>query len=382
MTLELPQAVCVLPSSAGDEEIRARIVAAKDALGPRLMILGHHYQRDSIVEHADATGDSYLLSKLAAESSAELIVFCGVHFMAESADILTRPDQVVMMPNTRAGCSMADMATLDEVEEAWEAILADTGLGDPIDRGDADSPAPEGEAYLVPVTYMNSAADLKAFVGAHGGIVCTSSNARGVLEWALERAGENGKVLFFPDQHLGRNTALDMGYEHSDTIVWTPGLECDLDELEDARFVLWHGYCSVHQRFTVPQIEALRDEEPDALIIVHPECEREVVEAADADGSTERIRAYCREAPSGSVIGVGTEIHLVQRLDATYPDKDILCLDGTICPCSTMYMIHPAFLADLLESLVDGEVRNVVAIDQETASDALLALDRMLAIRA
>ncbi len=380
VTLELPIAACSLPSVESDAETANRIAAAKRLLGDRLMILGHHYQRDGIVEHADVTGDSFLLSKLAAESNAELIVFCGVHFMAESADILTNPNQTVMMPNTRAGCSMADMATLIDVEEAWEIILEETGLSDPAERSDPEQPAEEGEAFLVPVTYMNSAADLKAFVGEHGGVVCTSTNAKGVLEWALERAGKNGKVLFFPDQHLGRNTGLGMGIGIDEMVVWNPREECDLDDLDDARLILWYGYCSVHQRFNTSQIDELRTEQPDALIVVHPECPREVVDAADASGSTEMIISYCRDAPTGSVIGVGTEIHLVQRLDAAYPDKDIRCLDGTVCPCSTMYMIHPVFLADLLETLVKGEYRNIISIDQHTADSALLALDRMLAI--
>ncbi len=382
MTLELPQTVCALPTAESDADTRDRILAARRELGDRLMILGHHYQRDGIVEHADATGDSFLLSELAAKSDAELIVFCGVHFMAESADILTRPNQTVMMPNTRAGCSMADMATLEEVEEAWEIILEETGLDDPAERDDPEEEAAEGESFLVPVTYMNSAADLKAFVGEHGGVVCTSTNARGVLEWALARAGSEGKVLFFPDQHLGRNTGLAMGMEEHQMVVWNPREECDLDALDDARLVLWYGYCSVHLRFTTQQIDELRADEPDALVVVHPECTRQVVDAADSSGSTERIRSFCHDAPAGSVIGVGTEIHLVQRLDATYPDKDIRCLDGTVCPCSTMYMIHPAFLADLLEDMVNGEYRNIISVEKDTADSALLALDRMLGIAA
>jgi len=272
------------------------------------------------------------------------------------------------------------MATLVDVEEAWEIILEETGISDPAERSDPEQPAGEGEAFLVPVTYMNSAADLKAFVGEHGGVVCTSTNAKGVLEWALKRAGKDGKVLFFPDQHLGRNTGLGMGIGADEMVVWSPREECDLDELDEAKLILWYGYCSVHQRFNTAQIDELRSEQPDALIVVHPECPQAVVEAADASGSTEMIISFCRDAPTGSVIGVGTEIHLVQRLDAAYPDKDIRCLDGTICPCSTMYMIHPAFLADLLETLVKGEYRNIISIDSQTADSALLALDRMLAI--
>ena len=227
---------------------------------------------------------------------------------------------------------------------------------------------------------MNSSADLKAFVGYHGGVVCTSSNAAGVLEWALERAGENGKVLFFPDQHLGRNTALAMGYQEEDMAVWNPMSQPDWNDLNTSKFVLWHGYCSVHQRFTVEQIDNLRKENPDALVIAHPECERAVVDAADASGSTEMIRRFVADAPSGAVIGVGTEIHLVKRLDAQYPDKTVVCLDPGVCPCSTMYMIHPAFLADVLESLVAGKVINQITVSEQIADDAILALNRMLSI--
>ena len=385
MAMPLPQATCEVDLAAelaSEEELRQRILAAKKELGERLLILGHHYQRDAIVEHADETGDSLLLSRLAADSDAEWIVFCGVHFMAESADILTRDDQVVMMPNIRAGCSMADMADLPDVQHCWNELIDGFGLLDPAMRADPDEPAPPGEAYLVPVTYMNSSADLKGFVGEHGGIVCTSTNAPGVMKWALKRAGVGGKVLFFPDQHLGRNTALRMGYKESDTAVWNPMFESDWDGLRDATFVLWHGYCSVHQRFTTEQIDALREAEPQALIVVHPECERDVVDAADHVGSTEGIRKFCQDAPAGSVIGVGTEVHLVRRLDSEHIDKDIRCLDPGVCPCSTMYMIHPSYLADLLENIIKGELTNRIEVPEQVAHDAVLALDRMLDIDA
>ena len=369
-----------LDRDISDEEVRARIAAAKAALGDRLLILGHHYQRDAIVGHADALGDSFKLARFAAAASAELIVFCGVHFMAEAADVLTRRDQMVMLPNLRAGCSMADMANLPDVEEAWLELLPETGLRDPLDREDPTAPAGEGEAFLVPVTYMNSAADLKAFVGRHGGVVCTSSNAEGVLRWAFERAGEEGAVLFFPDQHLGRNTGLAMGIERERMVTWTPSETPDWAGLEQARIILWHGYCSVHRRFTTEQIDALWAEAPDASIVVHPECVREVVEVADAVGSTEFIKRYVEAAPSGSIIGVGTEINMVRRLDAAHPDKDIRCLDPMVCPCSTMYMIHPVYLLDLLERLVEGDVRNVISVDAETSHWARVGLERMLAI--
>lgn len=363
-----------------DDEVSQRIQAAKKALGDDLLILGHHYQRDSIIEHTDLLGDSFLLSKQAAESSAKYVVFCGVHFMAESADILTEDDQQVVLPNLRAGCSMADMANVPDVEQCWEALIEELGLGDPIERDDPVAPAPSGESYLIPVTYMNSSADLKAFVGEHGGVVCTSSNAEGVLNWAFERAGEAGKVLFFPDQHLGRNTGLKMGLSEDEMALWTPQMEPDWDALWDARIVLWHGYCSVHRRFTTDQIAGMREANEGAVIVVHPECTRDVVEAADAVGSTEFIRNFVKEQAAGAFIGVGTEINMVKRLDEQYPQKTVKCLDADECPCSTMYMIHPIYLLDVLERLVEGEVPNQIAVPKEISEKAEMALDRMLAI--
>tara|TARA_B100000902_G_scaffold16583_2_gene19926 strand:+ start:2006 stop:3148 length:1143 start_codon:yes stop_codon:yes gene_type:complete len=380
MSLGLPLVSCSIDDAYSDEEYRDRIQKAKEELGDRVMILGHHYQRDSIVEHADATGDSFRLSRMAADSTAEHIVFCGVHFMAESADILTNDQQIVSMPTTRAGCSMADMANLPDVEECWHTLLDELDLSDPISRENPEELATENDNFLVPVTYMNSSAALKAFVGKHGGIVCTSTNAQGVLEWALGRAGGLGKVLFFPDQHLGRNTASKMGFELDDMAVWNPQTIPNIDEINRAKFVLWHGYCSVHQRFTVDQIDRLRDAFPNALVVVHPECDQKVVHAADADGSTDFIRRFCEEAPPGSIIGVGTEINLVQRLNSQYPDKEIHCLDDSVCPCSTMYMIHPRFLAEQLESIINGDRRNIITIDKQTSKDAIKALNRMLEV--
>ena len=380
MSLGLPLVSCSIDDAYSDEEYRDRIQKAKEELGDRVMILGHHYQRDSIVEHADATGDSFRLSRMAADSTAEHIVFCGVHFMAESADILTNDQQIVSMPTTRAGCSMADMANLPDVEECWHTLLDELDLSDPISRENPEELATENDNFLVPVTYMNSSAALKAFVGKHGGIVCTSTNAQGVLEWALGRAGGLGKVLFFPDQHLGRNTASKMGFELDDMAVWNPQTIPNIDEINRAKFVLWHGYCSVHQRFTVNQIDRLRDTFPNALVVVHPECDQKVVHAADADGSTDFIRRFCEEAPPGSIIGVGTEINLVQRLNSQYPDKEIHCLDDSVCPCSTMYMIHPRFLAEQLESIINGDRRNIITIDKQTSKDAIKALNRMLEV--
>lgn len=366
--------------SPEEAAIAERITELKATLGNRLLILGHHYQRDSIVMHADFIGDSFMLSQKAAESDAEFIVFCGVHFMAESADILTSKDQSVVLPNLRAGCSMADMATLVEVEVAWKQLLEETGMDDPIDKEDPISLAKPGDGYIVPVTYMNSSADLKDFVGRHGGVVCTSSNAEGVLNWAFERAGENGAVLFFPDQHLGRNTGLKMGIPKSKMPVWVPNMGLMGEDTSNPRIVLWHGFCSVHKRFTVSQIENFRERFPDGKVIVHPECEAEVVNAADSNGSTQFIKNYVESMPEGSKVGIGTEINMVARLAQEHPDKHIECLDSQVCPCSTMYMIHPAYLMDVLERLVDGEIPNQIIVPDSVQEGSMLALNRMLSI--
>lgn len=366
--------------SPEEAAIAERITELKATLGDRLLILGHHYQRDSIVMHADFIGDSFMLSQKAAESDAEFIVFCGVHFMAESADILTSKDQSVVLPNLRAGCSMADMATLVEVEVAWKQLLEETGMDDPIDKEDPISLAKPGDGYIVPVTYMNSSADLKDFVGRHGGVVCTSSNAEGVLDWAFERAGENGAVLFFPDQHLGRNTGLKMGIPKSKMPVWVPNMGLMGEDTSNPRIVLWHGFCSVHKRFTVSQIENFRERFPDGKVIVHPECEAEVVNAADSNGSTQFIKNYVESMPEGSKVGIGTEINMVARLAQEHPDKHIECLDSQVCPCSTMYMIHPAYLMDVLERLVDGEIPNQIVVPDSVQEGSMLALNRMLSI--
>ena len=349
---------------ATPDELDSWIAAAKATLGDRLFILGHHYQRDEVMRWADARGDSFRLSVLAQEQTqAELIVFCGVHFMAESADILTGDHQRVILPDLNAGCSMADMADIESVEEAWDA-LADVI---DIDR-------------LVPITYMNSSAALKAFVGRKGGAVCTSTNARGVLEWALARGD---KVLFFPDQHLGRNTGLAMGYGLDDMRVWNPRLELGgLTEREakEATFLLWKGHCSVHQRFQPAHVEAFRAEHPDGIVIAHPEASHEVCALADEVGSTDFIIRQVAAAPPGSVIAVATEIHLVQRLDAETPDKTVVSLDPLICPCSTMFRIDGPHLAWVLEELVAGRVVNQISVDPDTSEWAKVALERMLAI--
>ncbi len=352
--------------TSSPDDLADRIAAAKATLGERLMILGHHYQRDEVMRWADARGDSFGLSRLAARSDASYVVFCGVHFMAESADILTGPEQTVVLPDLNAGCSMADMADLDSVEEAWEALAGVTDV----------------EA-LVPITYMNSAAVLKAFVGRHGGAVCTSSNARKVLTWALEQKGPGTKILFFPDQHLGRNTAFQLGYPASEMAVWDPRRDLGgLDEatVKSARFLLWKGHCSVHQRFRPEHVEAFRAEHPDGVVIAHPECSHDVVELADQVGSTDFIISAVDAAAPGSVIAVATEIHLVQRLAAEHPHLTVVSLDPLICPCSTMFRIDAAHLAWVLEELVAGRVVNRITVDDSTAEWARVALQRMLDI--
>jgi len=347
-----------------DSEVDKRILAAKAKLGDRLVVLGHHYQRDEIIKYADYRGDSYKLSKsAAAKPSADYIVFCGVHFMAESADILAQPHQRVILPNLSAGCSMADMAPTEDVLQCWEDLQAIEGV----------------KGKVLPVTYINSTAALKAFCGANGGLVCTSSNAKAVVTWGLS---QREKILFFPDQHLGRNTALKMGYSVDDTVVWDPFQPMGgntPEALRKAKFILWKGHCSVHKRFTVEQIQEARKRYPGVKVIVHPECPRETVALADYDGSTEFIIKTVTEAPAGTTWAVGTEINLVNRLAHENPDKTIFCLDPVICPCSTMYRIHPAYLLWVLEELVEGNVVNEVKVADEIAHWARVALERMLA---
>ncbi|MFG6280206.1 quinolinate synthase NadA [Microbacterium sp. 5K110] len=359
---------------ASDDELDARVRAAKATLGDRVVVLGHFYQREEVVRHADYVGDSFQLANAAkAHPEAEAIVFCGVHFMAETADLLSHPDQAVILPNLAAGCSMADMADIDQVEECWEQ-LADV-------FGDLDTPDAEGLVPAIPVTYMNSSAAIKGFVGRHGGIVCTSSNARTVLEWAFARGR---RVLFFPDQHLGRNTAKAMGVPLEQMPMWNPRKALggsDATTLEDSRVILWHGFCSVHRRFTVEQIEKARSEHPGVRVIVHPECPMDVVDAADEAGSTDIIRKAIAAATEPTTFAIGTEINLVQRLAAQYPQHKIFCLDPVVCPCSTMYRIHPGYLAWVLESLVAGEVVNRITVPADVADPATVALERMLAAK-
>lgn len=352
-----------------DEQLAKSIAFAKERLADKLVVLGHHYQRDEIIRHADLRGDSFKLSQqAAARTTADYIVFCGVHFMAESADVLAQPHQQVILPNMAAGCSMADMADPDDVIDAWESLVGVLG------------PAEDGRSPVLPVTYMNSAAALKAFCGANGGIVCTSSNADRVMGWAFERSE---RVLFFPDQHLGRNTGYKMGVELDRMVVWDPLLPLGgntAEQLRDARIILWKGHCSVHKRFTVAQIEKARRDYPGINVIVHPECELPVVQAADLDGSTEFILARISNAEPGSQWAVGTEFSMVHRLAAENPDKLIFCLDPVVCPCSTMYRIHPAYLAWVLDNLLEGRVVNRIQVDEETKRSARVALERMLAL--
>jgi quinolinate synthase len=358
--------------TASADELAERIRAAKAALGDRAVVLGHFYQRDEVVQYADFVGDSYQLANAAkARTDAEAIIFCGVHFMAETADILTAEHQAVILPNLAAGCSMADMADIDSVEECWEQLEELYGT----------EPDADGRVPVIPVTYMNSSAALKGFCGEHGGIVCTSSNAATVLAWAFERGQ---RVLFFPDQHLGRNTAKAMGIGLDRMPMWNPRKSLggsDVATLIQAEVILWHGFCSVHKRFSVQQIENARAEYPGVRVIVHPECPAPVVDAADEYGSTDYIAKAIAAAPAGSTFAIGTEINLVQRLAAQYPQHTIFCLDSVVCPCSTMYRIHPGYLAWVLEGLLRGEVRNQITVPAAVATPARVALERMLAAR-
>ncbi|RZI86058.1 MAG: quinolinate synthase NadA, partial [Microbacterium sp.] len=346
--------------TASEVDLAARIRAAKEVLGDRVVVLGHFYQREEVVTHADYVGDSFQLANAAkAHPEAEAIVFCGVHFMAETADLLSQPDQAVILPNLAAGCSMADMADIDQVEECWEQ-LAEV-------LGDLEKPDADGLLPVIPVTYMNSSAAIKGFVGRHGGIVCTSSNARTVLEWAFARGR---RVLFFPDQHLGRNTAKAMGVPLTQMPMWNPRKALGgstAAEIADSRVILWHGFCSVHRRFTVDQIATARAEHPGVRVIVHPECPMDVVDAADEAGSTDFIRKAIAAATEPTTFAIGTEINLVQRLAAEHPQHEIFCLDPVVCPCSTMYRIHPGYLAWVLEGLVAGEVRNRITVPADVA---------------
>jgi len=353
-----------------DHTMDSRIAAAREKLGAQVIVLGHHYQRDEVIRFADVTGDSYKLSKIAAETEAKYIVFCGVHFMAESADVLAQPWQKVILPDLNAGCSMADMAEIGQVENCWDALVK-AGLTD------------EGSQGLIPLTYMNSAADIKAFCGERGGLVCTSSNARGAFEWVFARAG---KILFLPDQHLGRNTAFAMGIPLSEMVVWDPyqlNGGVNPERLKAAKIILWKGHCSVHQRFLPEHVDRVRREEPGMQVIVHPECRWEVCQKADVLGSTEKIIEVIEAAPAGTSFAVGTEIHLVTRLAERFAPmgKRVITLDDAGCLCTTMYRISPAHLAWALENLVEGKVVNQIKVSEDTKHWAKVALDRMLEVK-
>lgn len=356
----LPDEISALEPDA----LQARIRRAREMLGDELVILGHHYQADDVIQHAQFTGDSFKLAQHAAEQQhARYVVFCGVHFMAESADILTGDEQHVVLPDMGAGCSMADMANVDDVEEAWE-ILREMGV--------------DG---IVPITYMNSTAAIKDFCGRRGGIVCTSSNAPEVLEWAFQRGK---RALFLPDQHLGRNTAYAMGVRLENMPLWDPKARrggAERDDYLASRVILWKGHCSVHAKFNMDGVNRIRESDPEMKILVHPECTFDVVQAADEVGSTEFIIRKVQEAPAGSKWAIGTEYHLVHRLADEHPEQEIVSLSGIQCACATMYRIDPPHLLWALENLVDGKILNEIRVPREIAEGATLALERMLALR-
>ena len=347
-----------------DNTLDDRIAAAKARLGRDLVILGHHYQRDEVVKFADYRGDSLKLSQQAAEAEAKYVVFCGVHFMAESADILRRGDQMVVLPDLNAGCSMADMADIGQVEACWSE------LGEVTDT-----------AKVIPVTYMNSTAAIKSFTGEHGGSICTSSNAAAVMKWAFERGD---KVLFLPDEHLGRNTGFRMGIPLDRMVVWNPYEELGgntPEAVQKANVILWKGYCSVHQRFTPAHVERVRRERPGIRVMVHPECRFEVAQAADEIGSTEGIIRAVKASEPGTAWAVGTEIHLVNRLSKELQDHKVISLDSSVCVCTTMFRITPLHLLWALENLAEGRVVNRISVEERTRKYARTALDRMLALR-
>jgi quinolinate synthase len=365
----LPEKYLGLP----DAEMDVRIAATRSRLGNRLVILGHHYQRDEVIKFADYTGDSYrLASQIRSRPEADYIVFCGVHFMAESADVLCAPHQQVILPDLAAGCSMADMADPDQLETCWEELSL---MG--VTRGSRT-----GATGVVPVTYINSAASIKAFVGEHEGTVCTSSNAAAALKWAFERGG---KILFLPDQHLGRNTAYKMGIPLDEMVVWDPNVifgGVDPDALERARMILWKGHCSVHVRFSAAQIASVRRQQPGIRVIVHPEVPWDVVQAADDSGSTEYIIKTVKNSPAGSVWAVGTEVHLVNRLAREVaPERSVISLDQFGCLCSTMFRVSPNHLLWILEELVEGRVHNRITVSDDQKYWTKVALDRMLSIQ-
>ena len=344
------------------EDLESNILSARKKLGDRVVILGHHYQRDEVIKFADLRGDSFKLSQYAAEQkNAEYIVFCGVHFMAETADILSSDHQKVILPNLTAGCSMADMAQTDDVLDCWDDLMGIMDVDD-----------------ITPIAYMNSTADIKSLCGENGGVICTSSNAKQIFDWAYK---QRGKILFLPDQHLGRNTAVNMGINLSEIIVWDPFKPLGgntKEEIDNSKLILWKGHCSVHARFSTDQINKARKEDPNINIIVHPECTLDVVKSADYYGSTEYIKKMIDEAEPGSSWGIGTEISMVNRLSEENPDKKIFCLDSVVCPCSTMYRIHPAYLSWILDGLLENKVINQIKVPTNVKKYSKISLNRML----
>jgi quinolinate synthase len=353
-----------------DNTMDARIAATKRELGDRVVVLGHHYQRDEVIRFADFRGDSYKLAQEAARTRAEYIIFCGVHFMAESADVLAQPGQQVILPDLNAGCSMADMAEIGQVEACWKQLVK-LGITDEFGHG------------ITPLTYMNSTAAIKAFCGERGGLVCTSSNAPSAFKWAFER---NEKILFLPDQHLGRNTAFAMGIPLDECVVWDPFMlmgGVTIDKLRKAKVILWKGHCSVHQRFLPEHVDVIRQRHPGIQVIVHPECRWEVCQKADGVGSTERLIKMIEDAPAGTQFAVGTEIHLVNRMGKEFAkdNKLVVSLDDSGCLCTTMFRISPQHLCWALENLVEGNVVNRIQVDEDVKHWSKVALDRMLEIQ-
>ncbi|NNE68101.1 MAG: quinolinate synthase NadA [Pyrinomonadaceae bacterium] len=349
-----------------DEEIAERIEAAREAMGSRVVILGHHYQRDDVIKHADLNGDSYQLSVLASQTDAEFIVFCGVHFMAESADILGKPSQRVILPDMGAGCSMADMASIDQVEDAWDQLTEIGVIG--------------GEKSVAPITYMNSSAEIKAFCGRNDGVVCTSSNATKLFDLYLKKYD---KMFFFPDQHLGRNTGAKFGIGLDEMVVWNPkeNLGGNTEQaLHDAKLILWRGHCSVHGRFKDWHVDKIREDVPGVKVLVHPECLYEVVQKSDLNGSTSFIIKTVEEAEPGTKWAIGTEVNLVNRLAKRFPDKEVYLLAPDLCMCATMYRISPQSLCWSMENLVNGNVVNEIAVHGETKEQSLIALERMISM--
>lgn len=352
----------ITQTELSDAEVLIEMQKVRQELGDKVVILGHHYQQDDVIALADYTGDSLALAKDAAKLKAEYIIFCGVHFMAETADMLTSPEQKVILPDLNAGCSMADMANLDEIERAWKFM------------GQATS------QKIVPITYINCTALLKGFVGEHGGAICTSSNAKKVISWALSQ-GE--KLLFFPDQHLGRNTCDELGISLDEMIVYNPNLQnggVTAEQIQKAKVILWYGFCSVHQGFTKSQVLEIKKNDPDRTVIVHPECNYEVYKASDMSGSTAFIINTIKESPAGSKWAVGTEINLVNRLGSQFPDKDIISLSPYQCLCTTMYRVRPRWLLASLKSIQANQAINIITVEKQVKENALKALDRMLQI--